>query len=152
MIPYDQYPPAPHIEDILRDWISYYQATRGVGHTHAALHGAHSVEQAKLVVHATVMSKTLMREFKGHDRTVLYARTERLRGLNLPVVWDNCALIDLFIRSARRIEGLKTEIEELKRANEQLTENLLSAHNLYVGLQRKITKARRWFRRLLSRS
>jgi hypothetical protein len=151
MTPYDQYPPAPHIEDTLRDWIAYYHATRTIGHTYAALHGVHSVERAKLVVHATVMSKTLMREFKGKDRTILYARTDRLRGLNVPVVWDNCALTDLFIRSARRIEGLKDEIAELKRANEQLTENLLSAHNLYAGLQRKIARARRWFGRLLGR-
>jgi hypothetical protein len=152
MTPYDQYPPVPHVEDILRDWINYYHATRGVGHTHAALDGALNVDRARIVTHNLSFGRTLMRGVKGPERTLSYNRTENLRGLNVPVIWDNCALIDLFIRSARRIEGLKTEIEELKRANEQLTENLLSAHNLYVGLQRKITKARRWFRRLLSRS
>jgi hypothetical protein len=159
MTPYDQYPPAPHVEDTLRDWINYYHATRGVGHTVTALHGVHSAERARLVVHATVMSKTLVREFKGQNRMILYSRTDHLRGLNVPVVWDNCALTDLFIRSARRIEALKAEndwlerrIEALRQEKSYLQRLAESARGELARLKEKYTRLAESLKRLFGRT
>lgn len=100
---------SPYIEDTLRRWIQFYSQSRRVGHTLSAVNGVKKTD-AYLVCHNLSFAKNV------GTKTLVYTEDERLLGFRAPVVWDNCALTDVFIHSARRIEGLKNEVLRLEAA------------------------------------
>lgn len=100
---------SPHIEDTLRRWITFYHQSRRVGHTLAACNGAKKTE-AYLVCHNHSMSRAV------GVKTLVYTEDDKLLGFRAPVVWDNCALTEVFIHAARRIDALKNENMRLEAA------------------------------------
>jgi hypothetical protein len=97
-----------NIEHTLRDWIAFYSKSRRVGHTVAAVNGVKKAE-AHLVIHNPSFARNV------GTKSLVYSETEKLIGFHGPVVWDNCALIDLFLHTMHRIEYLKEECKKAER-------------------------------------
>lgn len=75
----------------------------------SAINGVKKTD-AYLITHDHAFGKTV------GVKTFPYNEDEKLRGLRAAVVWDNRAIIEVFIHSARRIEGLKGEMYKLEMA------------------------------------
>ena len=100
------------IREKLLEILQYYSSTRGCGHTSKASSILSKLPDSIVIVGNYVHANL----FYGinRDRVVTLSNLEKLRGRNVPIVFDNGALIDLFSKSQARIGQLEIENAKLR--------------------------------------
>jgi hypothetical protein len=109
-----------NINKQLREILQYYATNRQVGHTTATLQGANN-SKCILVAwdeHSYDRLMSLQRKrkkgIKYNAISLMGIQNGGLRGYKQPIVFDNGALYDLFLRANRRITELEDKIERIK--------------------------------------
>lgn len=102
-----------NIKYTLEELLRYYNRTRAVGHTNAAIHGVNNV--ASIFVAANIASK---RSYPIDNKTKVITLSaidnNRLEGCNLPIIFDNNTLHVLFQAVVDKISSLENQIEDLQ--------------------------------------
>lgn len=97
------------VKDTLNQLLQYYQATRGVGHTLAAL-GKPTPDRPLFLSH---VYKNNIIEY-GKVPISFTNLKETLRGQRAPLIIDHFALTIIFEESLRKIEELERRVSELE--------------------------------------
>lgn len=129
-----------HLIELFRDWLVYYAATRGAGHTLAAIKGVEGT--GATLVCANDMEARDARETL-HINAVSMLDIQRLRGVQRPVVWDNHAIVELLSNAQHEIEAQRREMVRLEAIarttqaeNDHLERRLTAEDTIWAAVKR----------------
>jgi predicted ATP-grasp superfamily ATP-dependent carboligase len=111
---------------VLKDLLEYYTARgkRGVGHTTALLNGAMNTDNVCILAPTVNEGRDLIKNCSQNARFVTLNSSELLKGLRLPLMIDNSAMIEIISKSLNEIVNLNTQTLELLKDNSELHEKL----------------------------
>jgi len=102
-----------------KNLLQYYSGTRGIGHTAAAMKGI--AEMAKnqkvgFVVGSISSGESILRSYDLHNNPnvviVTIGDINKIRGFDLPLVWDNYAMTELLVRSIEETREHERRVEK----------------------------------------
>lgn len=108
----------------------YYKAVRQVGHTSAAIRALKNTPDAKMVVHNNDMAEYLSYAHGiSRDRFISAGAIScgTLRGRSVPLVVDNCVVLDILMKLREyreENERLQEERDEVKRKLKDIVSSL----------------------------
>lgn len=110
------------IEKTLEFFVEYYNKTRQVGHTSAALNGA-IIQGAIIIAHSEQMVKCIVDNSCNQADSISLDYLEDLVGHEDPIIFDNEALRILFSEALAEIRRLKccTNTGTITSANKTIT-------------------------------
>jgi len=106
----------------LQELKQYYDNNTGVGNTFLLLHGLLSHKTSAIVMSHSFDygRKLIVKTYIAHNViTWNTLRPSTLRGVRLPLVVDNSAMVEILSAAINQIEELKNEIRELKNNRDQ---------------------------------
>ena len=104
------------ITEKLIDLITYYQMTRGVGHTQGMLEGANYTDNALILTSNGPLSYFLKSQIGSPKSVYVTPYNSRvLRGHRRPLFIDNAELCSIFSSALERIEQLEFELAQRNR-------------------------------------
>lgn len=99
-----------YIKPILKKIIRYYKENRQIGHTHTTINGINDVSSV-FVSNIHVRDRV---EDKSHVISLSEIEQGKLTEYNLPLVFDNSVLFNLFSDSIKEISTLENQIKDLQ--------------------------------------
>lgn len=133
----------------MAEWLAYYASSRGAGHTFAAIKGVDHV--GATVICASEAHARRLRD-SAKVNTASMHDTQRLRGVQRPVVWDNSALIELMATARQELEQVKREnirLEASTRAQDAeirtLKRELAAEQTVWAAVKRAARRTWRTF-------
>jgi len=99
------------VKELMQGVLYYYQRTRKVGHTRSLFSGLGFLNGISSVRPLVVVAEELMGRMLSPNN---YVTLERFRqqtdGVRAPLVWDNSAIIGVFLAAVHRIEELENAL------------------------------------------
>lgn len=101
--------------------VEYYQANRGVGHTHTVLNGAANADRGAILLAANEGHANSLRGKVGPQVDVVSMRSlpESLRAQEKPLVVDNGGLFELLARLLRELADVRDAFDNLRDRNQE---------------------------------
>jgi len=119
-------------EDTVQLWITYFNVTRQIGHTHAALNGVNNVDKARIVVP--------FENYGEHYYKDKYMNFNNLqRGLICPVVFDNSTVHYILQQTLNEIKKRKQAEEDYLKLKLAIQKNLTVNYNMTETEPKSIT-------------
>ncbi len=94
--------------------LSYYDTTRGVGHTKAMLNGALSDEDVIIITHAQHYADKLCNEHKHARVYGVEHLSDKLCSTRNPIVFDNATIYKLLLLLLKEHEKIEERLEATK--------------------------------------
>lgn len=107
------------IDSDLAQLKSYYDFTRGVGHTDLLRRGLDNCDRAFVMANNYRTGQHIARSRQGITPVSL-SSLDKLRGANAPLAWDNSAIYDLIYGSLSEIDRLRKTISRQEGELEEL--------------------------------
>jgi hypothetical protein len=109
-----------NIKRKLLDLITYYNCTRGVGHTQGMLEGANYTDNALILVSNRHQVDYLKKQIGSPKSVYITSDSDRaLRGCRKPLFIDNAETFSIFRTALSEIEYLESEIAKRDKALSQ---------------------------------
>ena len=109
-----------NIKNKLEAVLAYYERTRGVGHTQAARACVNGREALVMCHNQATCGFYANGDDVKHAKACVISRPDVWQGYNLPLVWDNYAIIKLCEDSLEEIEFQKQCLRDAQRHSEEL--------------------------------
>jgi hypothetical protein len=125
---------------LIKTILVYYNSNRGVGHTALMIRGLeHYDKKALIVVKNFNHMRRLEKKFPNHKIITLDRfNTDLLLGYDIPIIFDNAAIVELLERTYEHIKLLNQELN-LKDPFEGLENSIITKQDIDIkSLPQKI--------------